>query len=151
MRSELTKKIFKKFLMFSFKACGIIEFSKIEFSDFSGTGLYVNHFLVVSIKVENCFQFFTENVSLLLPVPCSAGANTNLPLNSNILKTVKLNVFFTLMFSKEYSISFLMISTLSDFSLGALRLLMFKVCGTTAISKIDFCNFYGTERVKMAT
>ena len=44
MRSELTKKNFKKFLMFSFKACGIIEFSKIEFSDFSGTGLYVNHF-----------------------------------------------------------------------------------------------------------
>ena len=35
-----------------------------------------------------------------------------------------------------------------DFALVALKLLMFKVCGTVGISKIEFFNFFGTERVK---
>ena len=41
-----------------------------------------------------------------------------------------------------------MVCRLIDFSLLVLKLLVFKVCGTTDILKIEFFNFYGTERVK---
>ena len=41
-----------------------------------------------------------------------------------------------------------MISRLIDFALVVLKLLMFKVCGIIGISKIEFFNFSGTERVK---
>ena len=34
------------------------------------------------------------------------------------------------------------------FTFGSLNLLMFKVCGITAISEIEFFNFCGTESVK---
>ena len=41
-----------------------------------------------------------------------------------------------------------MICRLIDFALVVLELLMFKVCGIIGISKIEFFNFSGTERVK---
>ena len=34
------------------------------------------------------------------------------------------------------------------FTFGSLNLLMFKVCGITAISEIEFSNFCSTESVK---
>ena len=52
-------------------------------------------------------------------------------------------------FLKEHSISFLMVCRLIDFALVVLQLLMFKVCGIIGISKIQFFNFSGNERVKL--
>ena len=52
------------------------------------------------------------------------------------------------MFLKEYLISFLMVFRLIDFALVVLKLRMFKVCGITGISKIEFFNLFRTERVK---
>ena len=48
---------------------------------------------------------------------------------------------------KQYSVSFLMVCRLIDFALAVLELLMFKVCGIIGISKMEFCNFSGNERV----
>ena len=52
---------------------------------------------------------------------------------------------------KEYSTSFRMICRLIDFGHVVLKLLMFKVCLIIGISKIEFLNFSGTERVKIKT
>ena len=52
------------------------------------------------------------------------------------------------MIFKEYSIRFLMTFRLIDFTLEVLLLLMSKVYGNIGISKIEFLNFPGTERVK---
>ena len=41
-----------------------------------------------------------------------------------------------------------MVSKLIDFALVVLELFMFKVCGTTGISKIEFFNFSSNERFK---
>ena len=41
-----------------------------------------------------------------------------------------------------------MISRMIDLALEVLYFLMFKVCGIIGISKIDFFNFSGTERIK---
>ena len=75
------------------------------------------------------------------------GHNTDLPSNSNISKTVRVNISFTRKFFREYSITFLMISI--DFGLVVLQLLMFKVCGIIGISKIKLFSFSRTERVKL--
>ena len=55
---------------------------------------------------------------------------------------------FTSTIFKDYSISFLIVCRLIDFVLMVLKLLMFKVCVIIDISKIEFFNFSGTERVK---
>ena len=86
-------------------------------------------------------------LTLSLLVPCWAGDNTDLPSNSNISKTVKVNNPLTRTFLKEYWISFLMTCELIDFALVVLKLLIFKVCGIIDVSKIEFFNFSGTERV----
>ena len=49
-----------------------------------------------------------------------AGDDPNLHSNSNISKMVKVNIVLTRTFRKEYSISFLVISRLIDFSLVVL-------------------------------
>ena len=41
-----------------------------------------------------------------------------------------------------------MVCRLTDLTLVVLELLMFKVCGIINISKIEFFNFSGEERVK---
>ena len=76
---------------------------------------------------------------LSLPVPRWAGHNTNLPSDSNIWKTVRVNIAF----------SFLMVCRLIDIALVVLKLLMFKVCEIIGISKIEFFNFFGNERVNL--
>ena len=43
--------------------------------------------------------------------------------------------------------NFLMVCRLIDFALVVLELLMFQVCGTICISKIEFFNFSGNEKV----
>ena len=89
-------------------------------------------------------------VYLTLPLPALrwAGHNTDLPSDSNISKTVVVNIVFAGTFSKEYSSSFLRLWRLIDFAVVVLKLLMFKVCVIIGISKIEFFNFSGTERVK---
>ena len=42
-----------------------------------------------------------------------------------------------------------MVYRLIDFALAVLKLLMFKVCEIIGISKIEFSNFLGTERIKL--
>ena len=86
-------------------------------------------------------------LTLSLPVPRWADDNIDLPSDSNILKTVRVNIAFAATFFKEYSTSFLMVCRLIDFALVVLKLLMFKVCEIIKISKIKFFNFLGTERV----
>ena len=41
-----------------------------------------------------------------------------------------------------------MVCRLIDFAIVIFELLVFKVCGIIGISKIEFFNFSGTERVK---
>ena len=41
-----------------------------------------------------------------------------------------------------------MVCRLRDFAIAVFKLLMFKVCGIIGIFKIEFFNFFGTERVK---
>ena len=89
-----------------------------------------------------------NRLTLSLPVPHCAGDKTNLPSDSNISKTVRVNVAYTRTFLNEYSISFLMVWRLIDFALVVLKLLMFKVCGSIDISKVECFNLSGTERVK---
>ena len=79
-------------------------------------------------------------------MPSWAGHNTDLPSDSNISKTVRVNIAGT--FFIEYSTSFLIICWLIDFALVVLKLLMFKVCVIIGISRIEFFNFSGSERVK---
>ena len=81
-------------------------------------------------------------------MPRWAGDNADPLSESNILKTVRVNIAFAATFFKEYSTSFLMVCRLIDFPLVVLKLLMFKVCVIIGISKIEFFNFSGTERVK---
>ena len=90
----------------------------------------------------------TRWLTLSLSVLHWANDNTSLPLDINISKTVWVNIAFIKTFSKEYSISFLMVCRLIDFAIVIFELLVFKVCGIIGISKIEFFNFSGTERVK---
>ena len=78
-----------------------------------------------------------------LCTPCT-GHNTDLTSSSNISKTVRVNIVFTIVL-----ISFLMICRLKDPAHVVLQLLIFKVCGIIGISKIEFFNFSDTERVNM--
>ena len=105
-------------------------------------------FQVISTNSEYFFWFFTETLTLLFPVPRCAGDNTDLHSNSNISKTIRVNIAFTTTFFKEYSINFLMVCRFIDFAHVVLTLLMFKVCGIIGISKTEVFNFSGTERVK---
>ena len=81
-------------------------------------------------------------------MPRWADDSTDLPSDSNISKTVRVNIAFAATFFREYSTSFVMVRKLIDFALVVLKLLMFKVCVIIGISKIEIFNFSGTERVK---
>ena len=58
----------------------------------------------------------TFHLTLSLPVTRCAGHNTDLPSNSNISKTVRVNIALVGTFARKYSLCFLMISRLTDFS-----------------------------------
>ena len=62
-------------------------------------------------------------------------------MKSNISKTVKVKIAFTRTLFKEYAISFLMVCRLINFAF------VVKVCRIVSISKIEFFNVSGTERV----
>ena len=105
--------------------------------------LWLRYFLMI-LPINNGWYVF---LTLSLPVPRLEGDNTDLPSDINIWKTVRVNIAFSGRFSKEYSISFLMVCRLIDSALAVLELSMFKVCGIIGISKIKFFNFSGNERV----
>ena len=81
----------------------------------------------------------------MLPLLRGTGDNTNITLNSNISKTVLVNVAFTITFVRRYSISY---DIQVDFQFMVLYLLMLKVYEIIRISKIKFFNFTETERVQ---
>ena len=81
---------------------------------------------------------FSVHLTFWLPLSYCAGRNTELLSGRSISKTVREKVAFTTNFLKEYSISFLMISSLIDFAFVVLQLLMFEFCGIIRISKIVF-------------
>ena len=91
-------------------------------------------------------MFITSTLSL--PVPRWTGGNSDLPSDSNISKTVRVNIAFSTTYFKEYLIRFVMVCRLMDFALVALTLLMFKVCVIIGISKIEIFDLSGTERIK---
>ena len=110
--------------------------------------IFINNsfFIFLSNQENQCMTHF--NSTLLLFVPRWEGDNTNLPSDSNISKTVRVNIVFTTKFSKEYSTSFLMVCSLVDFVLVVLKLFMFEDSGIIGISKNEFFNFSGTVRAK---
>ena len=71
-----------------------------------------------------CYELLFLALKLLITLTLTGtrytGPNTDLPSNSNISKTVIVNIIFTATFFKEYSISFLMICRLIDFALVVL-------------------------------
>ena len=69
-----------------------------------------------------------------VPVPRWVGDNTDLPSNSNISKTIRVNIAFTWTVFKEHLISFVMVCWLIDFVLLVLKLLMFKASEIIGIS-----------------
>ena len=98
----------------------------------------VESIMCIAHNIDHPLLCCVFHLTLSLPVNRCLGHNADLPLNSNILKTVIKNIAFTGKFLKEYSISFLTISSLVYFALVVLQLLMFKVFGIIAISEIEF-------------
>ena len=118
--------------------------SKMEFFSFSGSErlkqnqkikniqklliLHVNHFLNNLRKFRIYFSFFTETLTLALPVPCWGWVTEG---EGVIILTYLWNI-----------------NGFIGFALVFFKLFMLKVYGTINISKIVFFNFSGTERVK---
>ena len=85
--------VFLKWLMF--KSFIIIGISKIEFLSQNLLNPYVNDFPSNINKFQIFFWFFSETLILLLTVRHWMGETTDLSLDSNISKTVKINVTFS--------------------------------------------------------
>ena len=81
-------------------------------------------------------------------MPRWEGRNTDLTSDSNFSKKIRIKIAFSRKFFKEYLTRFLLVFRIIDLTLVALKFLTFKVCVIIGISKIDFFNFPGTERVK---
>ena len=99
-------------------------------------------------KIPNLFLTLLFYVTVFLPVLRCVRHNTDLLLNSSISKTVRINIAFATTPFKEYSTRFFMVCRLIDFALVVLKLLIIKFCVVIGISKAEFFNFSGTERVK---
>ena len=56
--------------------------------------LYFNHFSSNFIKIGILFWFLTDTLTLFVPVACWACDNTDLLSNSNVSKTVNVNIVF---------------------------------------------------------
>ena len=119
-----------------FKVCGIIGISKITFFNFSG---------IERVKED---QKKVKNHSK--PPKLVSQSLFVLSTNSNISKTVRVNIAFKKRFFKEYLIWFMTVYRLIDFAFVVLKLLLFKVCGIIGISKNEIFNFSGPERVKQS-
>ena len=114
----------------------------------------MNHFSRNLNKFQIFSWIFTEHLTLLfyvtvfLPVLHCVRHNTDLLSSSNISKPVRINIAFATTPFKEYPTRFFMVCRLVDFALVVLKLLIIKFCVIIGISKIEFFNFSGTERVK---
>ena len=102
------------FKLLIFKVCGILGISKVELFKFSGTQK-VKKNQKKKKKSEYFFVFFTEALTVSLPVLCWTEDNADLHSSSNISKTVNMaNMIFTETISQEHSVSFLMVCSLLD-------------------------------------
>ena len=133
------------FLMF--KVCVVIGISKTKFFRFSSTqrvkenqknieaiqntlSLKVNHFLSNINKFLIFCLVFYWNFNAFAPWESHRreGHNTNLPSDSDICKTIRINIAFAPTFFHEYSKSVLVLWRLIDLALVVVKLLVFKVC-----------------------
>ena len=93
------------------------------------------------------FKIFKKIFNRLAPCAPLGGSQYRPNFGLQYLGNGKRKHYLLQTFFKEYSTSFLMVCRLIDFALVVLKLLMFKVCVTIGISKIEFFNFSGIERV----
>ena len=89
----------------------------------------------------NEFKQITIAINPFAPWNLLCRSYTDLPSNSNISKTVRVNIFFTQALLKEYSKSVLIICRSTDLAPVVIKFLMINVCGIIGIWKIDFFNF----------
>ena len=89
-------------------------------------------------KLDNLFLLLKIAFNPFVHCTLLGGDNTDLPSDSNISKMLRVSIAFN---------CFLMVCTLLDFGLVVLKIMMFKVLGIIDISKIEFLNICGTERV----
>ena len=99
--------------------------------------IHCTNFIVNQLKIKKARDVLYENddltlLLLSLAMTRSAGHDTDLRLNSNISKTIRVKITFF----KECLMRFIMISRLIDFALVVLQLLMFTICGISGNSKI---------------
>ena len=130
-----------------FKICVIIDISKTKFFRFSSTqrvkenqknieaiqntlSLKVNHFLSNINKFLIFCLVFYWNFNAFAPWESHRreGHNTNLPSDSDISKTIRINIAFAPTFFHEYSKSVLVVWRLIDLALVVVNLLVFNVC-----------------------
>ena len=125
----------------------LLESQKSSFSHFPRLKVlkskkFKNHSKPPKLVRQSLFKQFQQKPNIFLVFHwkyyffASYNLVYDLHLSSNISEMVRVNIAFTRKFFKEYLISFLMIFRLIYFAL-----VMFKVCGITGISKIEFFSF----------
>ena len=113
----------------------VVEISKIGFFNFSGiervkqnnkkvekylkSPELVRQFSSNSNKSRISFRFLTDILTLWLLVSFSLGHNTVLASNGNISKSLRVKMALSIIFFKEYSTCFLMISRFKNFEIMA--------------------------------
>ena len=115
-----------------------------DFVSKNGFGLL---WYIFFITVAFLFKIFKNIFNRLAPCAPLGGSQYRPSFGLQYLGNGKCKHYLLQTFFKEYSTSFLMVCRLIDFALVVLKLLMFKFCVTIGISKIEFFNFSGTERV----
>ena len=148
--------VFLKLLMF--KLCGITGISKIEFLNFFCTvrvkqnqWKIKNHSKPPNLLIQSLLQQFHQisniffcgvgvggiikNLTHLLHVSCYVGDNIGVHSDSNLLKPVRVNFAWQIVFWK---IKFLMLSRLIYLALVVLKLVLFKVFAMCNLSNLVF-------------
>ena len=98
-------------------------------------------------QIHNIFLVFYWNFNPFAPCTPFGATKYGPTFGQQSPKKERVNNVFEHIL-KEYSTSFLVVCRLIDFARVLLKLFMFKVCVIIGISKIEFFNFCGTEKVK---
>ena len=104
---------------------------------------------LVILRENTSVPFNWYYLSPFAPCATLSGSQYRPTFEQQYLENGKIKHCLCQTFFKEYSTSFLMVCRLIDFALLVLKLLMFKVCVIIGISKMEFSNFSGTERVNI--
>ena len=104
---------------------------------------------LVILRENTSVPFNWYYLSPFAPCATLSGSQYRPTFEQQYLENGKIKHCLCQTFFKEYSTSFLMVCRLIDFALLVLKLLMFKVCVIIGISKMEFFNFSGTERVNI--